>query len=314
MTKPLTVKRPAVASIPEQILIGIFVIGPLAGLGYCWQTHQDLHVDNPSLNLAIYLGIFFIPLLWAWFMNSRPLNFEETDEISLGTCSTIQKWPLNWWTMFVMWAAPAFGIIIGTYNLVTNYLSHRESLSMSPGSAVVVMIVMWCLGMFYFTLLLGRSDIEVRLAPEGLRMSLMRFHQWADLHHVSEHGDLYAIYHRANPALSAGTLKVRDENARAALLKALADHQIPLSNAVAPQLARVKLVVIAGFLAILTGVLWLQFHTRISSLWLTVMAFGAGVVFTFPFERYRGIPKYAKHKPIISSNHDDTATISADGN
>lgn len=300
MTKPLTVKRPGIGTMPGRIGLGILFIGPIAGLSYCLQAHRAVHVQNPALNLGIYLAVYLIPLLWALIISYPKFQFEETDEILLGTCSTFQKWPLNWWTMFVMWAAPVFAIFAGIHDLLTDYLPHPENLSLSVGHAFLIMLVVLCLGMFYFALLFGRNDYETRLAPEGLRMSLMRFHQWVEIHHVSQREEFYSVYHRANPALPAGTVKVHDEAARALLLKALADHQIPLSNAVDPQLTRIKFAVVGGFLALLIVAQWLQGHTGLTNLWIVVITFAGGIAFTIVLERIRGIQKYAKYKPIIA--------------
>jgi hypothetical protein len=253
MAKPLVVRSLSGSPLAAEFVAAFLFVVPLIGLWYCWHNQLDLHVTNPSLNLAIYLSVFLIPLVWAFCISFPRIEFDETDEISLGACNTIQKWPVNWWMMFVMWAVPVFALLAAAYDFFSDCVPHRETLSMSPGRAVVVMAIVLCLGLFYFTMLFDRSENEARLAPEGLRMSLMRFYQWADLHHVSEHGDIYAIYHRIDPGFPAGVLRVWDEEARALLLKALADHQIPLNNSVDPRFTLAKQSVIVGFFAILTS-------------------------------------------------------------
>jgi|GEM_PF-5670941 len=299
MTKPLTIKRPATASFPEQVVIGVLVAGPVAGLWYCQRTGQELHLSNPWLNLALYVAVFCVPLLWAFLMFHRRLEFEETEEITLGYSSAWEKWPIAWWNMFLMWAALVFGVAVWLHDFFSRCLRHPETITMTPGHALVVMVVVFCLGGFYVTMLLGRSENEARLSPEGLRMSIMRFHPWSNLHHVSRHGDLYAIYHQVNPALPAGVLKVRNEEIRALLEKALNEHHVPLSNAVDPQLMGVKMAVAGGFVALLVGAFWLRWHTGLSSLGITLFTFGAGIVLTLFLERVRGVSKYGKYKPNI---------------
>lgn len=304
MTKPLTIKRPGVTPIPTQIILVLFVGGPLAGLWYCQKTGRDVHVDDPWLNLAVYLGIFLVPVMWAFFLSYRRFEFAETEEISLGYNSAWDKESVHWWTMFVMWAAPVYAVWTLTYHFSTQWLRHPETLYMSPGRALLVMVVTLCVGMFYVTLLLARSENESHLAPEGLRTSLLRFHAWADLHHFSQRGELFTIYHRVNPALPAACFKVRDPQTRALLEKALADHQVAASDVIDPQLTSVRIGVVAGFVAILLGSFWLQLHTTISGLWITVMAFGAGIIFTLLLERLRGISKFGKSKPIVEPSPD----------
>lgn len=283
-----------------QVIAGIFFVGPLGGLLYCAHTGRPVHLENPELNLTVYLGVFLIPLIWASVVCYPRLQFEESNEILLGTCSTLEKSLHDWWMMFAMWAAPAFGVFEGIRSLLTYCLPHREDLSMTPGHAFLVMIVMLCLGLFYSTVLFGHNESNTRLSSEGLRMSLSRFHAWADIDHASEHGYLYVIYHRANPRLPANVLKVSNEENRNLLLAALAEHHIPVSNAVASQLIVVKSVAIVGFVALLAGAELLRKHTSFPNLWITVLAFGGGILFTLVLERYRGAQKYTKCKPIFA--------------
>jgi hypothetical protein len=304
MAEPLTIKRPEVAPMRFQVIAGILLLGPLAGLLYCVHTGRPVHTPNPLLNLTVYLSIFIIPLIWASFICYPRLQFKESDEVVLGTCSTIQKFLYDWWMMFAMWAAPVFGLLAGTHWVLTYCLPHREDLSMSPAHAFLVMVVMLCLGLFYSTVLFGHNESKTRLAPEGLRMSLARFHAWTDIDHASEHDNVYVIYHRANPALPANVLKVSNEENRNLLLHAMAVHKIPVSNTVASQLIVVKVAVIVGFIILLAGAEWLHKHTALSNLWITVIIFGGGILFTLVLERYRGVQKYTKCKPIFAPTPD----------
>lgn len=281
--------------------MGILIAGPLVALWYCWRHHVDLHADNRWLNLAIHGALILLPLLWALLICGQRIQFEETDEISLGYSNAMEKWRKEWWMMFLMWPAPVFGAVVLIQNFFTRYLVHPEALSTSPGKALQFMAVLLGLGIFYWTLVLGRSENEPRLSTEGLRTSLLRFHRWDDLDHVSQHGDLYSVYHRANPGLPMVVIKVRDADKRALLERNLSEHHVRISDAGTPQLTQAKLGVAAGFIVILGCAFWLRWRTNISALGIVLITFGLGIVGTIIFERVRGIYKLAKYKPVIES-------------
>src|SRR5437660_3599273 len=75
-----------------------------------------------------------------------------------------------------------------------------EDLSTAPLRALAILGVTFALGFFYATILLGNSAPHTLVSPAGLRTGLIRFFEWENVHHVSQHGDLYSIYHRVNPA------------------------------------------------------------------------------------------------------------------
>lgn len=300
MPKPLTIKRmPASSSTGWQIAIVVLFVGPMFALWYCWRWHVDLHTENSWLNLAIHGALIVVPLVCAALVMSPRIEFEQAEEISLGYVSAAAKWPQQWWMMFLMWPVPVFGVVALLHDVFTRYLVHPDMLSTSPEAAGAMMVVIFCLGMFYSTLVLGRSENESWLAPGGLRTSLSRFHEWGDLDHISQHGDWFAIYHRVNPNLPMVVIRVCDPEKRALLEKSLSEHHVRMTTGDTPQLMLVKIAVTIGSLALLGGAFWLRWHTTIPTLWIVLITFGAGIISTLALERVRGANKLSNYKPAM---------------
>ena len=306
MPNPLTARSPGQLSLLEQALLVIFIGIPGAGLWYCFTRHQQVHFDDPSLNLAAHGGLVVFPVIWAFLFNCKPVVYESSDaDIVLGPSRFFNRLPANWWMMFIMWATPLFAAVTLALALNTEYLPHAAELSTSPGRAVVIMVVFFCLGAFYTTLLLNRSDIPPRISNEGLRTGILRFYKWADIHHVSKHGDLYALYHRVNPALPAASLKIGTQESRAILERFLAIYNVPISNDSEPAYLMVKIAVLLGFAVNMLVDCWLRLNTSLSLVSILLISFGIGIVMTILLEKYRGISKFGKYKPILEL--DDTA-------
>jgi hypothetical protein len=300
MPKPLLAKRLPELSMVEQVLLMIFVGLPALGLWYCWDHHRDIHFDNPWLNLGGHAALIVLPLIWVAFLFHKPVVYEAGDgETIVGTSTYFDRWPVNWWMMFMMWATPVFIFAALANAFLTRYLAHPENLSTPPGRALAVAVVMFGLGAFYATLLLGRSDPATWVSDAGLRTSILRFHTWQDIHHLSQSGDLYAFYHRVNPALPANAFKVRNREAQALLERHLSAHQIRVTNDSHPSFQLVKFGVIFGFLGNVAFSLWLRFNTSLSFLAVVLISFCGGIVLTALLERYRGVSKYGKFMPII---------------
>lgn len=278
------------------VLIG----GPIFGLWFCSKHERAIHFDNPWLNLGIHAALFIFPLIWVGLIFYKPVVYESQDgETILGTSTYFSRWPVNWWMMFMMWATPVFAATALGYSFFSKYLVHPESLSTSLGRAVILLIVMTALAAFYATILLGRSEPATWISSVGMRTSVLRFHKWQDIHHVSQHGGLYAFYHRVNPALPANSFKVRDREAQALLDRHLSEHQIPLMNKPHPAFFWFKAAVVLGFLVNLGFSLWLRFNVSLSFLTVVLISFGLGVVMTLVLEQYRGVSKFGKYMPVI---------------
>jgi hypothetical protein len=66
-----------------------------------------------------------------------------------------------------------------------------------------------------------------------------------------------------------------------------------------PSLFIVKVAVVLGFLGNVAFSLWLRFNTSLSFLAVVLISFGLGIVMTIVLEKFRGVSKYGKHRPII---------------
>jgi hypothetical protein len=305
MPTPLIAKRPPALSRVENILLAIFIVGPLVALWFCAKQHQVIHFDNPRLNLGVHAALFVLPLIWVGLIFHKPVVYESRDGETLLSHSTyFDRWPVNWWMMFMLWATPVVAGAVAGHAFYTRYLPHPETLSTSPGKALVFLVVGLLLGLFYETLLLGRSEPATWISDAGLRTGILRFHEWKDIHHVSQHGDLYAFYHCVNPALPASSFKVRDRETQAVWERYLSRYNIRVSNDPDPSLLFVKIAVVLGFLGNVAFSLWLRSNLALSFLAVVLISFGLGILMIIVLEKFRGVSKYGKHWPIIEPPDD----------
>ena len=300
MPTPLIAKRPPTLSPAGQAVVAVFIGGPLVGLWYCLKQHQAIHFDDPWLNLGVHAALLVLPLIWLALIYYKPVVYESMDEETiLGTSTFFDRWPVNWWMMFMMWATPVVALATLGHAFFTRYLVQPESLSTSPEKALAIMAMTVGLGMFYATILLGRSEPATWISDAGLRTGILRFHTWNDIDHMSQHGDLYAFYHRANPALPATGFKVRGREAQAILERYLSEHNIRMLNDPQPSFFLVKVAVVLGFFGNFVVSLWLRFNRSLSFLAVVLISFGLGIVMTIVLEKFRGVSKYGKYRPII---------------
>ena len=153
----------------EQFIWVMVIGGPALGLWYCWDHHQQIHLEDPRLNLAVHITLFIIPLLWTGLMFYQPVVYESRDgETLLATLTFFNRLLLNWWMMFLLWATPVVAAV-ALWDMVSfsRYLPHPENLSTSPGVALAVLIVMTCLVHFLRGDLLARSQKRPRGHPDA---------------------------------------------------------------------------------------------------------------------------------------------------
>jgi hypothetical protein len=305
MPTPLTAKRLPALSPAEQAVAVVFIVGPLVAVWYCLKRHQAIHFDNPWLNLGVHAVLLVLPMIWVGLIYRKPVVYESRDEETiLGTSTYFDRWPAGWWAMFMMWATPVVALAVLGHAFYTRYLPHPEILSTSPVNALVIMLVMTGLGMFYETILLSRSEPAIWISDAGLRTSILRFHEWKDIHHMSQHGDLYVFYHHVNPALPAFSFRLRDREAQAILERYLSQHNIRVLNDSDASFFVVKVAVVLGFFGNVAFSLWLRFNTSLSFLSVVLISFGLGIMMTIVLEKFRGVSKYGKYKPIIEPPND----------
>src|SRR5437016_8909106 len=169
MPSGLIIKRPKTGPALAQLVIGALTAGPLLGLWYLWDHHLDVHFDHPWVNLGAHAALIVIPLIWAALISFTPVKFEPTEEIILGKTSFLDKFPFDWWTMLMLWPAAVVGTMAIGVALFTECLPHPEELSTSPLKALAIMVVTFCLGVFYGTMLLGNDEPRTLVSQAGLR-------------------------------------------------------------------------------------------------------------------------------------------------
>jgi hypothetical protein len=299
MPAGLTIKQQKSLSPRGQFVVGALTAGPLIVLFYLWLHHLPLHFQNRWLNLAAHLALIVIPLAWAAMMSSIRVSFEETEEIVLGRTGFLEKFPADWWTMLMLWPAALVGAFALGNAVFTKWLPRAEELSTTPLKALGIITVIFCLGFFYATILASNDEPRTLVSDAGLRTGMLRFFKWENIHHISKRGDLYSIYHRVNVQLPAASFKVHNPEARATLEGFLSRHQVRIADGADPFFKCVKVCVILGFVLIVLFAAWLRSHFAISMLWIVVISFVVGVVFTLLLEQVRGVPKHTKQKPVI---------------
>lgn len=291
----------------------IFIGGPLVALWYCYHHGQVIHLENPWLNLGAHVALFIFPLIWVALMFANPVTYEAPQDHTLIATSTFfERLTLGWWGMFVLWATPVVAIIILGHALITKDLAHPEILSTSFAKAWVIIVIVFCLGTFYWTMLSGKDQPGIWFSGEGLRTSVARFHEWNDIHHVSRHGEVYNLFNRANPAIPARVFKVRDPADRTLLERYLAEHQIRIQDNPSPLFRALKIGVLAGFAGDAVLSLGLRFYLSFSLISVVLISFGMGIILTLIFEKFRGVSKFGKSGPLIQFT-DDNDTGDAPG-
>jgi len=300
MPPPLIIKRQPELSLIGQVMAVVFIGGPLFALWQCFKHDQVISLDNPWLNLGVHISLFIVPLIWAGFFFAKPISYKTMDgETILGTSTYFSRWPVNWWMMFMMWATPVFGSSVLGYDFFTRYLAHPENLSTSPGKALAIIFVLFALGSFYWTLLLSRHQTVIWISDAGLRTSILRFHEWKNIHHLSQHRNFFALYDRANPDLPANAFKVQDREAQMLLDRHLGQQEIRIVNGTSPALPTVKIIVVIGFFANIALCLGLRLCTSLAFVVLVLISFGMGIVMTLLLEKFRGVSKYGRGMPVI---------------
>lgn len=299
MPEPLTIKRAKAFPVFYQIIVVLVIGGPFYGLFRCWDKHIDIHFDEPWLNLGVHAGLIAVPLIWAGMITSMPIQFQPTKETSLGRTSFFQRFPADWWAMFMMWPAVIFAVLGLGHEMVAQYAAHPESLSTTPLHALGIMAVTFMFGCFYSIILLGTSAPRTLISDAGLRTGTLRFYEWENIHHLSKRGNLYSIHHTANPALPMASFIPENSEAQATLERYILERRVTVTNEEHPLFARVKLAVILGFLFILMLSIWLRLYTALALLWIDLIAFGTGIILTMLLERVRGVAKLSKYKAVF---------------
>lgn len=306
MPEPLIAKGSIKVSPIGQAVVVVFISLPLVALWYCYHHGRVIHFDNPWLNLGAHAALFIFPLIWVGLMFAKPMVYEAPkDHTKIATANFFERLRLDWWMVFMLWATPVVAIVVLGHALATRDLAHPEVLSTSFFKALGILAVVFCLGLFYWEMFSGKSQPAVWVSDEGLRTSIARFHEWKDIHHMSRHGDVYTIYNHANPAIPGCAFDVRDPEARALLERHLAEHQIRIYDDPSPLFLALKMGVLLGFICNVALCLWLRFYLSFSFIAVVLISFAIGIVLTLIFEKFRGVSKYVKSKPMVQFTDDD---------
>jgi hypothetical protein len=99
--------------------------------------------------------------------------------------------------------------------------------------------------------------------------------------------------------LPATSFKIVNRESQVILERFLSEHHVQISNDVQPAYLLVKFAVVLGFAANLLIDFWLRLHTPLSFISTVLISFGVGIILTLLLEKYRGVSKFSKYKPVV---------------
>jgi len=298
---PNVIKQPREAGLGWQIVVGVLFAVPAGAFIWCWHKFGLIHFENPALNLGAHAALILVPLAWCVVIYSSPMEFVESGEILVGRGSFFKQFPVDWWMAILTLAAPLFAFLTLIAETHTKYLPNPDLLATSPMQALLVIAVSFGMGLYCCTVFTGSSEPRAMVSDAGFRNGMSVYHPWEDIAKVRRRGNLYVIYHRANPSLPATCFAIQDDKARAIMDRYLAEKNVVISGEDEAVYLWVRAGVLVLFLALMAGGYWVRVNTKISLAWLTLGIFLAGCGLTLWIERYRGVHRYKKLRPVIES-------------
>jgi len=299
MPERLTVKRPKPMNNIAAYIVGV----PLA-LIVTWffrllERGEDIHFENPWLNLAAHSGLILVPILLSAAMSLQRMKFAPTAETVICYSSYLNTFRASWWTLLPVWPAGLFAAFVLLRDLFVEYLPHPEVPATSPLRALLIMAVTLGVSFLYTTILFNRFDVRVSAA--GIRPGLIRFLEWENIHHVRAEGEIYSFHLRAQPNLPVSFIPVRSEESKAVLDRLLSEHNIPFLEPAGRVLLLTKLVVLSGFIVNLLLCFWLRFGMSLGLLPTIGISLAIGTIANLALDKFRGIGKLPKLGPKIES-------------
>lgn len=296
MASPLTIKQPGPASHFQQYVLLGLLFAPFLYLRYLKRTGGLIHLDPPATNLLVHAALVVVPVLIAYALVHKPLEFRESDETILEAQTFWTALKSDWWMFFMLWASPALAVLAGLYE-VPHLLQNAAKWSTGPGAAFLTMAVAFVFGFIFGTILRDRS--QVRLSNEGMRNGITNFYEWERVNHFSVEDGLYGLYHEANSKLPMSIFKLKDPENRRRLEEYLDRYQIRRTRGPEPQLLRVKLYVAAAFGVLVAFGYSVYLSTTIDLRWILIGIFALSIGTTLLLEEGRGLRKVTKTKPLV---------------
>jgi len=299
MPDPLTVKRPKPINNVTAWILGV----PLAFI-VMWffrllDRREDIHFENPWLNLAVHSALILVPILLSASMWLQGMEFAPTEETVICYSGYLNTFRTSWWTLLPVWPPGIFAAFILLRDLFTEYLPHPEVLTTSPLRGLMIVGATLGVSLLYTTTLFHRFG--VRISAAGIRPSLIRFLEWQNIHHVRPEGEIYSFYQRAQPNLPISFIPVRNGDSKAVLDRLLSEHNIPLSKPAGRVLMLTKVVVLAGFIVNLLLCFWLRFGMKLGLLPTIGISLAIGMIANLALDKFRGVGKLSKFSPKIDS-------------
>jgi|ERR1041385_3074602 predicted outer membrane lipoprotein len=118
MPERLTVKRPKPINNIMAWILGV----PLA-LIVVWffrllERKEDIHFENPRLNLAVHSAFILVPILLSAAMWLQQMEFVPTEEAVISYSGYLNTFCASWWTLLPVWPAGIFAAFMLGHDLL----------------------------------------------------------------------------------------------------------------------------------------------------------------------------------------------------
>ena len=161
MPDPLTVKRPKPINNVAAWILGV----PLAFI-VMWffrllDRREDIHFENPWLNLAVHSALILVPILLSASMWLQGMEFAPTEETVICYSGYLNTFRASWWTLLPVWPPGIFAAFILLRDLFTEYLPHPEVLTTSPLRGLMIVGATLGVSLLYTTTLFHRFGVRI---------------------------------------------------------------------------------------------------------------------------------------------------------
>ncbi len=248
--------------------------------------------------------IVALPVLKIYTSLSVPMELEIPEEETIvedGAYTHSLK--TDWWMSLLLWPALFWGVAFALSHAF-KFFSGQALVWVTPAySALLTALLIFALCFFYGNVLVLKSPFCV--GEEGIRLSLVHFAPWEDVHHVQENHGVYLFYLTANPHLPMASVRPRDQAAQDTLLNMLTKKEVMGTDHSPPMLAAVKGAIIGIFTAMIALGLILENYSVLDPRWTILILFVVGIVLCLGLERFRGIHKLIKIDPRVGEDLQD---------